>query len=298
MNEGIDFQQEFRVVKPDGAVAWLFDKGRVGADGGRRFMTGACTDVTERRLTEEALRLADREKDEFLGMVSHELRTPLSPMVVALTLIERADGPARDRALEILGRQVTRMRTLVDDLLDLSRVRLGGLDLRCEPVDLREVVRHAVDAARPGMEARRHKAHVQLPHELPAVLGDAGRLGQVVDNLLTNATKYTPDGGRIEVFVVACQQHVQLRVRDSGIGIDPARLARVFELFEQEDAGRARSEGGLGIGLALVERLVRLHGGTVEARSEGLDLGSEFIVTLPRAPRENVVTSGSMPDAT
>lgn len=283
--DGLDFQQEFRVVKPDGSVAWLFDKGRVGAAGERRFMTGACTDVTERRLTEEALRQADREKDEFLGMVSHELRTPLSPMVVALSLLEKGDVRARARALEIMGRQVTRMRTLVDDLLDLSRVRLGRLELRRDEVDLRDVARHAFDAARPAIDARRHRAQLQVPDMPLVVLGDAGRLGQVVDNLLANATKYTPDGGRIELAVSTCPEHVQLRVRDSGIGIDPARVARVFELFEQEEAGRARSDGGLGIGLALVERLVRLHGGTVEARSAGLNRGSEFIVTLPRAPR-------------
>lgn len=283
VNDGVDFQQEFRVVRPDGSIAWLFDKGRIGTDGERRFMTGACTDVTERRLTEEALRLADREKDEFLGMVSHELRTPLSPMVVALSLLEQGDERARGRALTVLGRQVTRMRALVDDLLDLSRVRLGRLDLRHEPVDLRDVVRHAADTARPAMEARRHTLHLALPDDAPVVIGDAGRLGQVVDNLLANATKYTPDGGRIEVTLAVGAQQVQLRVRDSGIGIDPARLARVFELFEQEEAGRARSEGGLGIGLALVERLVRLHGGTVDAHSDGVNLGAEFVVLLPRA---------------
>ena len=245
-------------------------------------MTGACTDVTERRLGEEALRLADRQKDEFLGMVSHELRTPLSPMVVALSLIEKADGRPSRRAIEIMGRQVTRMRSLVDDLLDLSRVRLGRLELRREPVDVRDVVRQAFDAARPAIDARGHEAHLHVPEDMALVFGDSGRLGQVVDNLLANAMKYTPDGGRIDVTLGISAQDVQLRVRDSGIGIDPARLAGVFELFEQEAAGRSRSEGGLGIGLALVERLVRMHGGSVEAKSEGVQRGSEFIVTLPR----------------
>lgn len=287
---GVDFQEEFRIVGD--SPRWLFDKGRVYRSGDRVYMTGACTDITDRRLQEEALRTADRQKDEFLGMLSHELRTPLAPMAFAIALLARGETAAEHRRpLDVLSRQVQRLRTLVDELLDISRARLGKIQLEREPIDLRVIVSQAVDEARPLFEARRHTLDVRLPAHPAPVLVDRTRIGQVVDNLLANAAKYTPDRGVITVVVEEHGDDVRLRVRDSGVGIEPGRLAGIFELFAQEDSARDRSEGGLGIGLALVERLVQLHGGRVAASSEGPGTGAEFIVSLPATRASSVVTA-------
>jgi PAS domain S-box-containing protein len=280
--DGSDFIEEYRVVWPDGTVRWLYDTGRIHEENGRRSMTGACVDVTERRQKEDALRTADRQKDEFLGMLAHELRNPLAPIMYSAALLERVvHEPAGRRSLDVINRQVRRMTRLVDDLLDVSRVTQGKVSLKRDTVDISALVAEAAEGSRGLMDARNHALHVDIRDPQLRVHGDAVRLGQVVENLLNNAAKYTPSGGRVAVTVRRDGDAAVISVRDTGVGIAPAMLPRVFALFVQAETSLDRSEGGLGIGLTLVDQLVRLHGGRVEARSEGLDRGSEFIVRLP-----------------
>jgi PAS domain S-box-containing protein len=277
-----EFEEEFRVVWPDGTLRWLYDKGRVTLVAGRRVMTGACADVTERRQKEEALRTADRQKDEFLGMLAHELRNPLAPMAYSAALLERhLKDPSAKRPLDVINRQVRRMTRIVDDLLDISRVTQGKVSLKHDTLDLAALVGEAVEASRSIMDARKHKLRVDVRNAPLSVSGDAVRLGQVLENLLNNAAKYTPAGGEIVVTVRRDDSMAVVSVRDTGVGISAAMLPRIFDLFVQADTSLDRSEGGLGIGLTLVDRLARLHGGSVEVRSEGLGFGSEFIVRIP-----------------
>ena len=279
-----DFDEEFRVVWPDGTVRWLSDKGRVyPGPGGTRYMTGACVDVTDRRLKEDALRAADRQKDEFLGMLAHEIRNPLAPMMYSAAILERRiDDPALRRSVDVIARQARRMIRMVDDLLDVSRVTQGKVSLQRERLALADVVLQCADASRPLMEARRHAFDVGPVDQSLAVNADAVRLAQVVENLLINAAKYTPDGGRITLTATAEGSSAAISITDSGVGISAEMLDRVFDLFAQADTSLDRAEGGLGIGLTLVDRLVRMHGGRVEARSAGLGQGSTFTVYLPR----------------
>jgi PAS domain S-box-containing protein len=281
---GADFEEEFRVVWPDGTVRWLFDKGKtvLDSDGHPETMAGACVDVTERREKEEALLAADRQKDEFLGMLAHELRNPLAPIIYSVAALER-QMPAAEarRPLEIIARQARRMTRIVDDLLDVSRVTQGKISLQRERLDLASIVGTAADVSRAAMDARGHRFEVRVPGMPLPVSGDAVRLGQVFENLLSNAAKYTPPGGDVTVTVGRDGPDAVVCVRDSGVGISAAVLPRIFDLFVQADTTLDRSEGGLGIGLTLVERLTRMHGGGVEARSEGPGLGAEFMVRLP-----------------
>jgi PAS domain S-box-containing protein len=275
-----EFEEEFRVVWPDGSVRWLYDKGRV-VDGSR-IMTGACADVTERRQKEEELRAADRQKDEFLGMLAHELRNPLAPMAYSAALLERLmQDPSARRPLDVINRQVRRMTRIVDDLLDISRVTQGKVSLKHDMLDLALLIGEAAEASRPALEARRHKLRLDVRDAPLQVSGDPVRLTQIFENLLNNAGKYTPSGGEITVSVRRESSSAVVSVRDTGVGISPAMLPRIFDLFVQADTSLDRAEGGLGIGLTLVDRLVRLHGGAVEARSEGPGFGSEFIVRIP-----------------
>jgi PAS domain S-box-containing protein len=226
---------------------------------------------------------ADRRKDEFLAMLSHELRNPLAPIRNALHLISLPGAPAETaaRAREVLGRQVQHLVRLVDDLLDVSRVMRGRIELRKEPVELASVVARAVETAQPLIDAAGHQLAVSLPAEPLRVEGDLVRLAQVVANLLNNAAKYTERGGRVTLRVGPADGMAMLSVKDTGIGIAPELLPHVFDLFVQADQSLARSQGGLGIGLTLVRSLTELHGGSVQARSEGPGRGSEFIIRLP-----------------
>jgi PAS domain S-box-containing protein len=281
---GADFEEEFRVVRPDGTIRWLFDKGKtmVGPDGRPRRMDGACVDVTERREKEEALRAADRQKDEFLGMLAHELRNPLAPIIYSAAALERQmPAPEARRPLEIIARQARRMTRIVDDLLDVSRVTQGKISLQRERLDVAGIVGNAADVSRAAMSARGHRFEVRVPGMSLPVSGDAVRLGQVFENLLSNAAKYTPPGGDVTVTVEREGPDAVVRVRDTGVGISAEVLPRIFDLFVQADTTLDRAEGGLGIGLTLVERLIRLHGGRVEAHSAGPGLGAEFKVRLP-----------------
>jgi signal transduction histidine kinase len=237
--------------------------------------------ATEAQARERA-EAASRAKDEFLAMLGHELRNPLAPIATAIELLKRGGRIAGSRELAILERQTQHLAKLVDDLLDVSRITRGMLELKRQLFDLRDAIANAVETASPLLEQRRHELNVEVARGL-LVDGDATRLAQVVANLLTNAAKYTPNGGRIDVRAAREGQRVVVRVRDTGTGIDPALLPHVFDLFTQGARGIDRKEGGLGIGLTLVKRLTELHGGIVRAHSEGHGRGSELVVDLPSA---------------
>jgi PAS domain S-box-containing protein len=252
-------------------------------DGSVREWVGKCLDVEDRKRAEEALKVADRRKDEFLAMLAHELRNPLAPVHHAAQVL-RLPGLADETlrwAGDVIGRQVQQLTRLVDDLLDVSRISRGKINLQVEPVDLAAVVARAVETSRPLIDAREHHLEVTLPEREVRVEGDPARLIQVVSNLLTNAAKYTEEGGRIVLTVEASASQAVIGVRDTGVGIAPEMLPRLFEMFTQVQGSVNRSEGGLGIGLSLVRCLVEMHGGNVQALSPGLGHGSEFVVRLP-----------------
>jgi PAS domain S-box-containing protein len=222
---------------------------------------------------------ANRSKDEFLAMLGHELRNPLAPMLTALQIVRLRGGWSREH--DVLERQVRHLTRLVDDLLDVSRITRGKVSLHREPVELAEIVSRGIEIASPLLEKRAHLLHFEVPREGLLVYADAGRLAQVVSNLLTNAAKYSDPGSPISVYARREAGAAHLAVRDDGIGIAPELIGRVFEPFTQHAQSLARSTGGLGLGLAIVKSLVELHGGEVSAHSEGAGLGSEFVVCLP-----------------
>jgi signal transduction histidine kinase/CheY-like chemotaxis protein len=226
---------------------------------------------------------AGRRKDEFLAMLGHELRNPLAPIRTAMQIFRlkgQAD-PELHALTDMVDRQVQQLTRLVDDLLDVSRLGHGKINLRMKPVDLKSVVAAAIESSRPLIDARKHALRVSLPRQAVEVQGDAGRLVQVVANLLNNSAKYSDDGGRIDLTMEVIGELAVMRVRDMGIGIDPAILPTIFDLFTQVSGSTSRSESGLGIGLALVRKLVELHGGCVQAVSAGLGHGTELVVRLP-----------------
>ncbi len=235
------------------------------------------------RESEGALREADRRKDEFLAMLAHELRNPLAPISTALEIVRARVGaePQVSRPIGIMQRQVGHMVRLLDDLLEVSRVSRGKIELRREPSDLAAIVDHGAETARPLLERKRQELSVSVPETPIYVYGDPNRLAQVIGNLLNNASKFTNEGGRVALSLSAENGRAVLRVSDDGIGIAAHQLTSIFELFVQVDASLERSRGGLGIGLALVRKLVEMHGGRVEAESAGIGRGTTFVVELP-----------------
>lgn len=233
----------------------------------------------------QALEDADRRKDEFLATLAHELRNPLAPIMNAVQVLRFLDVPQPElRDLrDLIERQVTNMTRLVDDLLDVSRITRGKIKLQRCKVSLTDVVQGAIETSRPLINQGRHQFDVAMPPESPAVYGDPVRLTQVLANLLNNAAKYTPDGGRIALTVSADSSWVTIAVRDNGLGIPPEMLGNVFQMFAQVNQHLGRAQGGLGIGLTLVKRLVEMHHGTVDVKSDGAGHGSEFTVRLPIA---------------
>jgi len=283
------YDEEFRVFGPDGRTRWVRDRLFAVRDArGQAYRVARVTsDITARKEMEALLRVADRNKNQFLATLAHELRNPLSPIRNAAALLGAgADGGSaaehQARAREVIMRQVDHLAHLVDDLLDVARISEGKIVLRTEEVDLGAVIQQAIETAGPLIAARGHQLDVRLPEQQVWVMGDPVRLAQSVGNLLHNAAKFTPQGGRVEVAVsLAPEQRVQIAVRDNGIGIADDNLVRIFTMFAQVDVPPDRAPEGLGIGLSLVSHLIDLHGGRLSAASPGIGLGSTFTVELP-----------------
>jgi signal transduction histidine kinase len=239
-------------------------------------------EVGERAKAQAALKEADRNKDEFLAMLAHELRNPLAPIVNALHLMRmNVSDQQLAWSREVIARQLAHLTRLVDDLLDVSRITRGKIALSHRPVEIKSLISQAIEAIQPTLQEREHRLELDLQERPLWVHGDPLRLTQVLGNVLGNAVKYTDRGGRIELRAAACGNEVEIRVRDNGIGIPAERLPLIFDLFTQLERGSDQPQSGLGIGLALVRRLLQMHGGSVEAHSEGAGRGSEFVLRLP-----------------
>jgi len=281
-----EFRAEFRVMRPGEDARWILEVGRAEFNeaGEAVEMIGISLDIHERKRSELALRIEDRRKDEFLATLSHELRNPLAPLTNAIQLLKL--GPAKagvtESALAIMERQVRHLTQLVDDLMDVSRIRNGKIALKVTDVSIGDVVRQAIEACQPLMERAQHRLTVLVEPAHIVVKGDEVRLTQVLTNLLNNAAKYTSNSGHIDLQARIDDGQVVLRVIDDGAGIPRDMLADVFELFTQVETTRDRSGGGLGIGLSLVQKVVELHGGTVRCESRGLGFGTAFEIRLPR----------------
>jgi PAS domain S-box-containing protein len=282
--ERIDHYETVRVTKDGQPIEISLTISPVRDDAGE--LVGAskvARDITPHKRAQRELQEADTRKNEFLALLAHELRNPLGPIRHAVKIL-RARAPSPEElqwATNIIDRQTEHMTRLVDDLLDVSRITRGTIELRRERVDIADVLKAAVETSGASIERARHQLRVTPPPEPLYVEGDATRLTQIVTNLLDNAAKYTDSGGRIWLTAEREGDEAVIRVKDSGIGIDPAVLPRVFDMFTQAGLSLERAQGGLGVGLALVERLVTLHGGTVTAFSGGPGKGSQFTIRLP-----------------
>ena len=261
----------------------------------RRHAARQRTAVREAEAARADAEAASRAKDEFLAMLGHELRNPLAPIQTALQLMRLRGDTSADRERTVIERQVRHLTRLVDDLLDVSRIAQGKVDLKRERIGLADVIAKAIELTSPLIEQRRHSLDVQVPREGLHVDGDPVRLAQIVANLVTNAAKYTEPEGLISVLAERSADQVIVRVRDTGIGISTDMLPRIFDLFVQEQQGLERSQGGLGLGLTIVRSLVQMHGGTVSAHSEGPGRGSEFVIRLPSAGTGNQPASAPLP---
>jgi PAS domain S-box-containing protein len=289
--ERIDHFDTVRITKDGRRIAISLTVSPVrAADGTVIGASKVARDVSERKLaeqklqeSEEALREADRRKDEFLALLAHELRNPLAPIRYALAANKKPARTLEQRrqAEEIIERQVSHMSRLLEDLLDISRITRGKLELKKTRTELTSIVGAAIETARPMLDAKQHTLELDLPTQPVQLEADAVRLAQVFSNLLINAAKYTDTGGHIRLRARQEKQTVVVSVSDTGIGIPAEMLPCVFNMFFQSHSALGRAEGGLGLGLSLVRGLVTLHGGTVRARSDGADRGSEFIVQLP-----------------
>jgi PAS domain S-box-containing protein len=291
---GRPFDMEFPIKGKDGASRYFITRAEPVRDDSGRIVRwfGTDTDITEGKRAEEALKVAERHKDEFLATLAHELRNPLAPIRNALQILQLSPDPeVQVRTCAMMQRQLDQVVRLVDDLLDVSRISTGKLQLRKERVDLRTVIEGAVEASRPLIDCMGHQLSIILPSQPVTVDADPARLGQVFVNLVNNASKYTDRGGHIRLAVERQGGDVLASVRDNGIGIAADQLPDIFNLFSQVEGALHKSQGGLGIGLTLVKRLVELHGGRIEARSEGSGKGSEFVVRLP------LVVEASGPEA-
>lgn len=298
LQTGQPYEIEYRLRHKSGEYRWVLGRALPIRDANGNIVRwmGTCTEIEEQKAvqaalesSEQALQEANRRKDQFLAMLAHELRNPLAPIATAAKLLQMGahDATRAKMASEIIDRQVGHMTHLVNDLLDVSRVTRGQAQLVLGTVDVASIVRHAIEQVTPLVERKDHQLVVTMPDAGPMLEGDGARLIQVVANLLNNAAKYTPPGGRIEVEVLSSEGLATVVVADNGMGIDAALLPHVFDLFTQAELTPERSEGGLGIGLTLAQSLVALHGGSIEAHSDGLGQGSRFLLRLPtnrRAP--------------
>ena len=276
---------EYRTVSPQGAIRWIRATGRTTFDQHQQPVQfdGTTRDVTDRKQAEEALTEANRRKDEFLATLAHELRNPLAPIRNSLHLLRLSGelSPALDPVRDILERQVDQMVRLIDDLLDVSRISRGKIELQKETIELATVVSTAVETARPLIDAAGHQLALSLPAEPMFLEADPVRLAQIIGNLLNNAAKYTLPGGQIWLNARREGNEAVISIRDNGVGIPADMLPIVFNMFAQVDRSLSRAQGGLGIGLTLAKTLVELHGGRIQASSNGPDKGSEFLVCLP-----------------
>ncbi|HYW50601.1 MAG TPA: PAS domain S-box protein [Gemmatimonadaceae bacterium] len=270
---------------------------RIGSDGEPDWVVGTNLDITDRKRDEQALRDADRRKDEFLATLAHELRNPLAPMRAAAQMLHltNAEQPQMRWATDVIDRQIKQMIRLIDDLMDVSRINQGKVDLKRELVSLASVLQGAVETSRPLIDENHHRLSVTMPAAGVMVDGDLTRLSQVFLNLLNNAAKYTERGGHIELRAEQQKGDIVVSVRDSGIGIPADALPNIFGMFSQVEGALSRSHGGLGIGLFLVRRLVEMHGGTVSVSSDGIGCGSEFVVRLPIVVEAETGGNGTRP---
>jgi PAS domain S-box-containing protein len=318
-NAGVLFTPEERAVGiPEQELATALRNGRAEderwherKDGSRFFASGIVTpvydddgthtgftkvarDITQRKQAEDALRDADRRKDEFLAMLAHELRNPLAAVGNAVTVLKLSNAEENiNFAKDVIERQVKQLTHLIDDLLDVSRITTGKIRLRREFFDAAPILDQAIESARPLINERKHELILSVDRGNLPLRADPTRVEQIVLNLLTNAAKYTEAGGRIWLTTTNDGEHVMITVRDNGIGIPPEKLPEIFQLFAQGEQSIARSEGGLGIGLTIVQKLAEMHGGRVSAESEGVGKGSAFTVWLPVARRASVTASKS-----
>jgi PAS domain S-box-containing protein len=301
------FVMDYRLRRHDGLYRWVLDNGVPHASADGRFLgyVGSCVDIHERKELEErlaertqAMRLSDRRQGEFLALLSHELRNPLAPIANAASVLRtmEAENPTIARLREIVERQVTRLRRLIDDLVDVTRVAQGQITLIKEPVAIDNVVRGALDGLRTKLSAAGHTLKTEFPKEPAWVDGDALRLAQAVSAIVYNASIFSRDPGEILVSVQArsgeAKDQVQVRVKDRGQGISADFLPHVFELFARHDPGTAARRPGLGVGLTLARRIAMLHGGDISASSDGPGLGAEFVISLPQVVSPSA-TAGS-----
>ncbi len=290
------FEDEGWRVRKDGTRFWanVVITALRGEDGALAGFAKVTRDLSERKRMEE-LEEEGRHVTEFLAMLAHELRNPLAPIrnAVSILAVSQDATPQVSWCRDVIDRQTTHLSRLVDDLLDVSRITRGKLQMHTAPMDLGVAVQRAIETSRPLIESRRHQLEVTTPGEPVCVQGDLTRIAQVVSNLLNNAAKYTPEGGRISVAVALDGRDAVLRVKDTGMGIPASLIERVFDLFAQGERTLDRSAGGLGIGLTLARRIVALHGGTITAASAGAGRGAEFTVRLPRMSEQDRAGTGN-----
>jgi PAS domain S-box-containing protein len=293
---------EIEIVRADGRLVYVQNDVEPLYDthGQIYGCVSVCVDLTERKLAEDALREADRRKDEFLATLSHELRNPLAPIRTALEVmrIARDDAGLVEKSRATMERQLAHLVRITDDLLDVSRITQNKVGLRRERIDLRAAVHSAIEATRSLLEDRGHAVALDLPPLPLWVDADFTRLAQVFSNLLNNAAKYTDPGGRVGVAAAVTATRAVVTVTDTGVGIPADKLPRVFDMFTQLQEHRDRTHGGLGIGLTLAKRLIELHGGSIEVRSEGAGLGTCVTVSLPLTKPAAARRSQGVPDAT
>jgi two-component system CheB/CheR fusion protein len=292
---------EIEIVRADGRVLYVQNDVEPLYDAQGRIYgcVSVCVDVTDRKLAEKALLDADRRKDEFLATLSHELRNPLAAMRAAVEVMRRApeEGPLVRKAQGTVERQLKHLVRITDDLLDVTRIARDIMELRREHVDVRSVVHNAAEAMRPMIESRSQVLMVDLPAEPLWSHADSVRLAQIFSNLLQNASKYTPRGGEIRITGARAGEAIEVSVEDTGVGIPPDMLPRIFDMFTQLQTHSDRTQGGLGIGLTLVRRLVELHGGKIHASSDGPGRGSRFRVRLPAGESAGAPQEAARPPA-
>ena len=301
VRDGVPHEVEYRLVAPDGTIRWCEGKGRVEHENGRPVrMTGVCMMITRRKEAElarlAAAEEANRLKDEFLATLSHELRTPLNAVLGWVQMLQ-GDEVAPDRmrhALGIIGRNAKLQAQLIEDILDVSRIITGNLRIECVAIDVPQLIDNAVSAHQPAAAAKRIDVVKVGVRPVSRIEGDPKRLEQVLGNVLSNAIKFTPEGGRIEIQCAASSEGIDIAVQDSGIGITAEFLPFIFDKFRQADSRSTRTHGGLGLGLAIARHLLEEHGGRIDARSDGAGQGTTVTIRLPAAVRS---AHGAQPDA-